>query len=66
MSLLAHSTCAHWSMQKERRDLDVQRLHEVNEARRIQRETGCTWAQAIRIAAGLPNNIDSVSPMPVD
>lgn len=54
MSLLAHALCAAWGMQTQRRELDKQRLLEVNEAKHIQRETGCTWAQAIRIAAGKP------------
>ena len=55
MSLLAHTTRAAWGMQKERRELDKQRLLEVNDAKRIQREMGCTWAEAIRRAAGVNN-----------
>ena len=54
MSLLAHATRAAWGMQKERRELDKQRLLEVNDAKRIQRETGCTWAESLRVAANQP------------
>jgi hypothetical protein len=56
MSLLAHATfAAHGhDMKALRRSLDAQIQFEILEAKRIQREVGCTWAEALRLAARLP------------
>lgn len=51
MSRLAHATYAAPGFEAEKRALDATIQHEVAEAQRIRRATGCTWAEAIRLAS---------------
>jgi hypothetical protein len=50
MSLLAHATCGARGLEPDRKALDKRIQHEITEAKRIQRETGCSWSEALRIA----------------
>lgn len=50
MSKLAHSTFAAPGFEAEKRAQASQAQHEILEAKRIQKETGCTWTEALRIA----------------
>ena len=54
MSLLAHSTYGAPGFGAERKallaDRDAKRRLEVANAKRIQKQLGCTWAEAIRAA----------------
>ncbi len=52
MSLLAHACLMVPGFEAEKRALDQRIQAERWEARRIQQQTGCTWAEAIRVAAG--------------
>lgn len=54
MSLLAHSTFGAPGFKAEKRDLDKRIQFEAREARRLQRELGCTRTEALRLAAKLP------------
>lgn len=48
MSRLTHATYAAPGFEIERRELDKTIRAETLEAKRIQREEGCTWAEAMR------------------
>lgn len=54
MSRLAHSTYGAPGFGPERKallaDLDAKQRLEVASAKAIQKQTGCTWAEAIRVA----------------
>ncbi|MBS0454040.1 MAG: hypothetical protein JSS14_22280 [Proteobacteria bacterium] len=50
MSLLAHATFGARGFQAERRALDARIQAEIVEAKRLQRELGCTWSEALRLA----------------
>ena len=54
MSRLAHSIYGAPGFGPERKallaDLDAKRRLEVTNAKAIQKQTGCTWAEAIRAA----------------
>ena len=56
MSLLAHSTYGAPGFGRERKallaDLANQRNLEIKNAKAIQKQTGCTWAEAVRRAIG--------------
>jgi hypothetical protein len=54
MSLLAHACYAARGFEAERRDLDRAIQAEVREAKRIQHEVGCSWSEALRLAADVP------------
>jgi hypothetical protein len=51
MSILAHSLRAARGMHSSRRNLDREIAEETKEAKRIQQQLGCTWSEALRIAA---------------
>ena len=51
MSRLAHATFAAPGFSAEKRQQAAQAQHEIQKAKRIQRETGCTWTEALRLAA---------------
>lgn len=53
MSLLAHSIGAAINGESARRirhELDQKIRHETKEAKSIQKQTGCSWSEALRIA----------------
>lgn len=50
MSRLAHATYAAPGFEAEKRALDKVIQAEIREAQRIQRQTGCTWTEALRLA----------------
>lgn len=56
MSTLPHACAACLphvpGAQEEKRNLDLRIRHEVAEAKRIQQQTGCTWTNALMLAAG--------------
>ena len=51
MSLLAHLIYAAPRMDAEKRGLDARIQFEIREARRLQEQTGCTWTEALLMAA---------------
>ena len=53
MSLLAHAVYAAPRFEAEKRDLDKAIQHETREAKRIQGQEGCSWTEALRLAAGI-------------
>ena len=54
MSVLAHVSIGARGLEALRRDLDRRIVFETEEAKRVQQQTGCSWAEAIRVASGLP------------
>ena len=50
MSLLAHATAGTSNMDAEKRALADIAQHEIQEAKRIQQQTGCSWNEALRLA----------------
>ncbi len=54
MSVLAHSMRAARGLEPRRRDLDKEIQSEIVEAKRIQKEIGCGWAESLRLAARMP------------
>lgn len=62
MSLLAHATYAiasvpassRMKLKVRKRELDEQIQFEIREAKRIQREVGCSWGEAVRLATRRP------------
>ena len=55
MSALAHAVYGASGFEAEKRALDAQTQHEITEATRLQTETGCTWSEALRLAADRTN-----------
>lgn len=51
MSLLAHATYGAPRMEREKRNLTNHIAMELQEAKRIQKQLGCTWGVALRLAA---------------
>ena len=49
MSILAHATYGALRFDMEKRDLAKQAQQEIAEAKRIQKQTGCTWGDALRL-----------------
>lgn len=56
MSLLAHSTYAAPGFEVEKRNLHNVIQHETAEANRIQRDTGCSRTEALRLAKALTDH----------
>jgi hypothetical protein len=54
MSLLAHATYASRGFDIQKRNLDRRIKDETIEAKNIQKQTGCSWSEALRIASRLP------------
>ena len=56
MSLLAHATYAAGGLDMHtlRKAQDAQIQAEIIEAKRIQKQIGCSWGEALRIATGKP------------
>jgi hypothetical protein len=54
MSLLADAMRAARGLEAERRNLDREIRDEVAEARRIQAQLSCSWADALQIASDPP------------
>lgn len=54
MSLLAHATAAANGEEqlRARKEMAKTAQREVVDAKRIQRQTGCTWTNALLLAAG--------------
>lgn len=54
MSRLAHATWGTPGFGRDRKallaDLDAQRALEIKNAKAIQKQTGCLWAEAVRAA----------------
>jgi hypothetical protein len=50
MSRLAHATYSAPGFAAEKAAQAAQAQHEIREAKRIQRETGCSWSEALRLA----------------
>lgn len=60
MSLLAHLVYGAPRMDVERKGLDARIQFEIREAQRVQTQTGCTWSEALRIAARAPREQASI------
>ena len=60
MSLLAHACLAAPGLDFKamRTALDERIQYEIREAQRIQEQTGCSWGEALRIAAGRDITLD--------
>ena len=59
MSHLAHATCAVLGVyalkaKAERDAIDHHIQTEIADAKRIQKETGCSWSEALRLAYASP------------
>lgn len=50
MSAIAHATYAAQGFDAEKRALAATAQHEIAQAKHIQRQTGCTWTEALRTA----------------
>ncbi len=50
MSLLAHATLGAPGLEPQKRALTNHIKAELAEAKRIQKQLGCTWTQALRLA----------------
>lgn len=50
MSRLAHTTLGAQGFEKEKQELGAAIQHEIQEAKRIQEQTGCTWGEALTAA----------------
>lgn len=59
MSLLAHACLMARGFEAERRALDKRIQDEAMEARRIQRQLGCSWSDALRLARQKPDVVRS-------
>jgi len=51
MSFLGDAVYAAKGFALEKRELDCAIRFEVDEAKRIQRQIGCSWSEALRIAS---------------
>lgn len=51
MSLLAHAAYGAPHMEREKRNLTNHIAQELQEAKRIQQQLGCTWGVALRLAS---------------
>jgi hypothetical protein len=56
MAKLTHATFAAkgYDMRTKRKELDQRIQDEIIEAKRIQREHGCSWSEALRLAGRVP------------
>lgn len=50
MSRLTHATYGAPGFEAEKRAAAKQDQHEIEEAKRIWRQTDCTWSEALRLA----------------
>jgi len=50
MSRLAHAALGATGLEAEKRDQAARAQREVEQAKHIQQQTGCSWTEALRIA----------------
>lgn len=64
MNKIAHAVFGAPGFDTEKKDQANQAQHEIQEAKRIQRQTGCTWSEALKAAAHVPNIQEGTSGHP--
>jgi hypothetical protein len=57
MSILAHAVYGVRNFGAEKRTLNATIQHEIREAKRIQAQVNCTWAEALRLARKESSNV---------
>jgi hypothetical protein len=58
MSRLAHAAIGTSGMEAGKEELSAKAQLEIRDARSIQSQTGCTWSEALRIAAGKAHPVE--------